>query len=486
MKSLQRKHTMRKINIPDFAEAHVLVVGDVMLDQYWYGNSRRISPEAPVPIVHVQDNEMRAGGASNVALNITALGGKVSLLGMTGDDDNALKLEALLSAQEVSCYFQKCPDYDTSVKLRVIAQQQQMIRLDFEDDFNAEDKTPLLDTFEALLNKIDIVIFSDYNKGTLSHVQEMIQQACKHGKPVIVDPKGSDFDKYRGASLLTPNRLEFETVVGECLTDQDLIAKGQVLREALQLDALLVTRGEEGMSLIRQQPEHFHLPTYAREVFDVTGAGDTVIATLAAALAANADIEDAVALANLAAGIVVRKLGTATTTLAEIHDELKQADEIGYGVITEDELAQVIEISHNRGEKVIMTNGCFDLMHTGHIDYLEKARALGDRLVVAVNSDASVTQLKGAERPINALKQRMILLAALECVDWVLPFTEETPERLYCRVLPDVIVKGGDYCPEDVVGRDCVQKNGGKVEIIAFVDGHSTTRMINKIKGLTT
>ena len=240
------------------------------------------------------------------------------------------------------------------------------------------------------------------------------------------------------------------------------------------------------MSLIRQQPEHFHLPTYAREVFDVTGAGDTVIATLAAALAANADIEDAVALANLAAGIVVRKLGTATTTLAEIHDELKQADEIGYGVITEDELVQVIEISHNRGEKVIMTNGCFDLMHTGHIDYLEKARALGDRLVVAVNSDASVTQLKGTERPINALKQRMILLAALECVDWVLPFTEETPERLYCRVLPDVIVKGGDYRPEDVIGRDCVQENGGKVEIIAFVDGHSTTRMINKIKGLTT
>jgi D-beta-D-heptose 7-phosphate kinase/D-beta-D-heptose 1-phosphate adenosyltransferase len=314
----------------------------------------------------------------------------------------------------------------------------------------------------------------------------MIQQARQKGKPVIVDPKGFDFSKYRGASLLTPNRLEFEAVVGECPTDKDLITKGQALRETLELDALLVTRGEEGMSLIRQQPEHFHLPTYAREVFDVTGAGDTVIATLAASLAANADIEDAVALANLAAGIVVRKLGTATTTLAEIHDELKQADEIGYGVITEEQLAQVIDISHRRGEKVIMTNGCFDLMHTGHIDYLEKARALGDRLVIAVNSDASVTELKGVERPINMLEQRMILLAALECVDWVLPFTEETPERLYCRVLPDVIVKGGDYRPEDVVGRDCVLENGGKVEIIAFVEGHSTTRIINKIKGVTT
>ena len=238
------------------------------------------------------------------------------------------------------------------------------------------------------------------------------------------------------------------------------------------------------MSLIRPEQALFHLPTYAREVFDVTGAGDTVIGTLAASLAAGAEIEDAVALANLAAGIVVRKLGTATTTLAEIHDALNTAEEIGYGVISEDELEQVIKISQKRGEKVIMTNGCFDLMHTGHIDYLQKARELGDKLIVAVNSDESVRALKGEARPINPLEQRMLMLSALECVDWVVAFTEDTPERLYCRVLPDIIVKGGDYKPEDVAGGECVTANGGFVEIIDFVDGYSTTKIIEKIKTL--
>ncbi|MEE9444062.1 MAG: bifunctional D-glycero-beta-D-manno-heptose-7-phosphate kinase/D-glycero-beta-D-manno-heptose 1-phosphate adenylyltransferase HldE [Cocleimonas sp.] len=472
-----------KINLPDFSNATVLVVGDVMLDQYWYGNTRRISPEAPVPIVHVRDDEMRAGGASNVALNITALGAKAKLLGMTGDDDNAEKLEALLSKQQVECHFEKHPDHDTALKLRIIAQHQQMIRLDFEDDFSEVNKSSLLKRFENLLENTDIVIFSDYNKGTLSDVSAMIEQANKKDIPCIVDPKGTDFAKYSGASLITPNWLEFETVVGTCKDETDLYAKGQTLRNSLSLDALLVTRGEDGMSLIRQDKPLFNLPTYAREVFDVTGAGDTVIGTLAASLAADSDIENAVALANLAAGIVVRKLGTATASLAEIHDALKLADEIGYGVVNEDELEQVIQISHNRGEKIIMTNGCFDLMHTGHIDYLQKARELGDKLVVAVNSDESVKVLKGESRPINTLQNRMTMLAALECVDWVVPFTEETPERLYCKVLPDVIVKGGDYKPEDVVGGDCIKAQGGKVQIIDFVEGQSTTKIIEKIKG---
>ena len=474
-----------KINIPDFSKVHVLVVGDVMLDQYWHGNSRRISPEAPVPIVHVKEDELRAGGASNVALNITSLGASASLLGMTGDDENAKKLETLLSEQGVSCHFQKCATHNTVLKLRIIAQQQQMIRLDFEDDFTSVDKSGLLETFTTLFKQADIVVFSDYDKGTLSDVQEMIQLARQLGKPAIVDPKGTEFIQYRGATLITPNRLEFETVVGKCISDEVLAAKGQELRKELEFDSLLVTRGEDGMSLIREGEEIFHLPTHAREVFDVTGAGDTVISTLAAALAAQASLEDAVVLANLAAGIVVRKLGTATTSLAEIQYEMKQENKIGYGVITEDELEQMIKISQGQGERVIMTNGCFDLMHAGHVDYLQKARELGDRLIVAVNSDQSVQELKGSERPVNLLEQRMRLLAALECVDWVIPFSEETPERLYCRVLPDVIVKGGDYRPKDVVGGDCVKARGGDVEIIKFVEGHSTTNIINKIKSLS-
>ena len=471
-----------KNKLPDFTPARVLVVGDVMLDQYWHGNSQRISPEAPVPVVHIKNNECRAGGASNVALNVAALGATAQLIGLTGDDDNADKLQSLLIKQQVDCHFLRNKDLETTLKLRVISQHQQMIRLDFEDSFASVDKTPLESQFALLLSTTDVVILSDYHKGTLSHVSRLIQMAKQVNIPIIIDPKGTDFVKYQGATLITPNRNEFEAVVGKCDNEPALISKGQALLKQFDWQALLVTRGEEGMSLFQRDKAPLHLPTYAREVFDVTGAGDTVIGTLAAALAAKADLASAVRLANLAAGLVVRKLGTATTSMAEIQDALHSHAEIGLGVITEDQLKEVIRLSQQRGEKVIMSNGCFDLMHTGHITYLQQARELGDRLVIAVNSDESVKQLKGESRPINNLQNRMTMLAALECVDWVVPFTEETPERLYCRVLPDVIVKGGDYAPDDVVGGQCVIEKGGEVKILSFVDGQSTSNIIEKIK----
>ncbi|MCK5727201.1 MAG: bifunctional D-glycero-beta-D-manno-heptose-7-phosphate kinase/D-glycero-beta-D-manno-heptose 1-phosphate adenylyltransferase HldE [Thiotrichaceae bacterium] len=470
------------IIIPDFSTAKVMVVGDVMLDQYWYGNTQRISPEAPVPVVHVRDNEIRAGGASNVALNISSLGGKPLLLGLTGDDDNADKLEQLLSQQNVDCSFQRSPTHDTCLKLRVIAQHQQMIRLDFEDDFADLDKFDLIEQFKQQLTECDVIILSDYNKGTLSAVAQLIESARKVGKPIIIDPKGTDFEKYRGATLLTPNRHEFEAVVGACENTEVLVEKAEKLRESLDLEALLVTRGEEGMTLCEKGQPAFHLPTYAREVFDVTGAGDTVIGTLATAMAAKCSFADAVALANLAAGNVVRKLGTATTSIVELQQAQHQRNEVGFGQLDEDQLEQVIIEAHQRGEKVIMTNGCFDLMHTGHIAYLEQARALGDRLVVAVNSDDSVRQLKGESRPIHSIDQRMIMLAALQCVDWVVAFSEKTPERLYCRILPDVIVKGGDYTEDQVAGGECVKKQGGDVQILSFVEGQSTSHIIEKIR----
>lgn len=472
-----------KINLPDFSQANVLVVGDVMLDKYWHGHSRRISPEAPVPVVHVRDAELRAGGASNVALNITALGGKALLLGMTGQDENAAALETLLTEQSVACHFLQERGHATSLKLRVVAQQQQMIRLDFEDDFSQVDKAALLARYEKLLAAVDVVVLSDYAKGTLSDVEALIAVARRAGKAVIIDPKGVDFARYRGASLITPNYSEFEAVAGRCQSETEIVAQASKLLDTLELDALLVTRGEHGMSLIRHDGEPLHLPTYAREVFDVTGAGDTVIGTLAAALAAGANRQNAMALANLAAGLVVRKLGTATTSLAEIQHALHEQNPIDSGIITEDELEQVIHVARAKGERVIMTNGCFDLLHTGHITYLQRARALGDRLVIAVNDDASVKVLKGDTRPINTLQDRMQVLAALGCVDWVIPFTEETPERLYCKVLPDVIVKGGDYQRHEVVGGDCVEANGGEVVLIPFIDGQSTTDMVNRIKG---
>jgi len=471
------------IKIPDFSTAKVMIVGDVMLDQYWSGNTRRISPEAPVPVVHVRDNEMRAGGASNVALNISSLGGQPILLGLTGDDENADKLEQLLNDKGVVCHFQRSAAHDTCLKLRVIAQHQQMIRLDFEDDFSDIDKAALLADFNRHIEHCDVIILSDYNKGTLSDVTALIAAANKAGKPTVIDPKGTEFEKYRGATLLTPNRHEFEAVVGSCETTEILVDKAQQLRASLDLDALLVTRGEEGMTLCVKNQPPFHLPTYAREVFDVTGAGDTVIGTLATAMAAQCRLTDAVALANLAAGNVVRKLGTATTTVTELQQAQHQRSAVGFGQLDEDQLQQVIIEAHQRGEKVIMTNGCFDLMHTGHITYLQQARALGDRLVVAVNSDESVRQLKGESRPINPLGQRMMMLAALQCVDWVVAFSEETPERLYCNVLPDVIVKGGDYHENDVAGGECVKKQGGAVKILTFVEGQSTSNIIEKIKG---
>jgi D-beta-D-heptose 7-phosphate kinase/D-beta-D-heptose 1-phosphate adenosyltransferase len=474
-----------KNKLPDFTPARVLVVGDVMLDQYWHGNSQRISPEAPVPVVHIKQDELRAGGASNVALNIAALGATVQLIGLTGEDDNADKLQSLLQNQQVGCHFLRCENFDTTLKLRVISQHQQMIRLDFEDSFASIDKQALEDRFQQLLATTDVVILSDYNKGTLSSVSQLIHIAKQSHIPIIIDPKGVEFEKYRGATLITPNRSEFEAVVGECNSEQALVSKGKELLNAFDWQALLVTRGEEGMSLFQRGKAPIHLPTYAREVFDVTGAGDTVIGTLAAALAAKTDVATAVGLANLAAGLVVRKLGTATTSIAEICDALHSEADIEQGVISEDQLAVVIKRAQQRGEKVIMSNGCFDLMHTGHITYLQQARALGDRLVIAVNSDASVKILKGETRPINTLPHRMAMLAALECVDWVVPFKEETPERLYCRVLPDVIVKGGDYAPHEVVGGKCVMGKGGEVKILSFVDGQSTSKMIKKIKGNT-
>jgi D-beta-D-heptose 7-phosphate kinase/D-beta-D-heptose 1-phosphate adenosyltransferase len=364
----------------------------------------------------------------------------------------------------------------------VLSRHQQLIRLDFEEPMDGLSFEPMLEQYRVALADCGAVILSDYGKGTLAWVRQMVALAREAGKPVLIDPKGTDFERYQGATLMTPNLVEFEAVAGRCRDTQSLVEQGEALRQRLQMEAMLVTRGEAGMTLLDGEAPPFHQPTHAREVYDVTGAGDTVIATLAAGIAAGATRRDAVAVANLAAGIVVGKLGTATTSVAELYQATHDPEETGFGVLDQDQLQQAIQRAHARGEKVIMTNGCFDLLHTGHVRYLAEARKLGDRLVVAVNSDQSVRQLKGESRPINSLESRMTLLAALESVDWVVPFVEETPERLYCKVLPDVVVKGGDYRPEEVAGGKCVIESGGAVEILQFVEGHSTTSIVEKIK----
>lgn len=472
--------------LPDFSRARVLVAGDVMLDRYWVGPTSRISPEAPVPVVRIQKDETRPGGAANVALNIVSLGASVRLVGVAGVDEAGRLLAAELAAGGVAADLIACPGRPTITKLRVLSRNQQLIRLDFEESLSMAgvfDRAAYLARFREALAPVGAVVLSDYGKGTLVDVVALIAAAREAGKPVLVDPKGSDYRPYRGATLLTPNMGEFEAVVGPCRSEDELVEKGEKLRVELGLQALLITRSEKGMTLLQPGHAPLHLPTEAREVFDVTGAGDTVIAALAAALAAGQDLAHACRLANLAAGIVVGKLGTATVSPAELQRALRHEDEDDTGVLAEDELVRRVAEVRAQGKTVVMTNGCFDILHVGHVRYLEAARRLGDLLVVAVNDDDSVKRLKGPTRPLNAVADRMKLLAALKCVDWVVPFGEDTPARLIGRVLPDLLVKGGDYQPEQVAGYEAVRANGGEVVILDFYDGYSTTRLIEKARG---
>ncbi len=472
------------MQLPHWEKGRVLVVGDVMLDRYWRGATGRISPEAPVPVVRVADEDNRPGGAGNVAVNLASLGSRPRLLGCVGRDTEADLLRAALDRSGIA--HELVPwERPTITKLRVISRNQQLIRLDFETP--AGDEAPMAGLTEGLranLEGSDVVILSDYAKGAMAEVQAMIEAARKQGLPVLVDPKGRDFSRYRGATVLTPNLGEFEAVVGACPDQDTLVTRGQALARELELEALLVTRGEQGMSLIRTDGGVLHLPARAREVFDVTGAGDTVIAVMAGALASGAVLESAAEIANLAAGLVVGRLGAASVTPAELRLAIHDAGAPEAAVMDEDTLKAAVAHARSKGERIVMTNGCFDLLHAGHVRYLRQARAMGDRLIVAVNDDDSVRRLKGDSRPVTPLDDRMGVLAALESVDWVLPFSEDTPQRVICELLPDCLVKGGDYRPEEVAGHDCVVANGGEVRILEFMEGRSTSETIKRIRGV--
>jgi D-beta-D-heptose 7-phosphate kinase/D-beta-D-heptose 1-phosphate adenosyltransferase len=471
--------------IPEFDRARLLVAGDVMLDRYWQGPTSRISPEAPVPVVRIQKDETRPGGAANVALNIAALGGHARLLGVVGRDEAAEKLRAESCRHGVDPIFVYAKGHPTITKLRVLSRNQQLIRLDFEESLSqlgAFDRQDYLERFRSCLGDLQVVILSDYGKGTLIDAAELIGAARAAGRAVLVDPKGSDWRPYRGATLITPNLTELEAVVGACPDEASIVAKGGRLRDELGLDALLVTRSEHGMTLLVPGHPPLHLPTEAREVFDVTGAGDTVIATFGAALAAGHDFAHAARIANLAAGIVVGKLGTATVSTAELARAISRTHEDDSAVLSEEALLERVAAARAQGQVVVMTNGCFDLLHVGHVRYLEAARRLGDVLIVAVNDDDSVKRLKGPTRPLNQVADRMRMLAALKCVDWVVPFAEDTPQRLVGRVLPDLLVKGGDYRPEQVAGYAEVTANGGQVVILDFYAGYSTTGIIERAR----
>jgi D-beta-D-heptose 7-phosphate kinase / D-beta-D-heptose 1-phosphate adenosyltransferase len=471
------------MNISNFNKTKILIVGDLMLDSYWKGSVSRVSPEAPVPIVHIGIQEDRAGGAGNVALNAAKLGANCHLIGLVGNDSVAERLEIILKENQVQYNLLKVDGFKSINKLRILSQSQQLIRLDFEDDFSNIDKKLLLESFKEQLKFTDIVILSDYGKGTLNDIQMLIKESKLANKKVIVDPKGKDFNRYKGASIITPNLAEFEVIVGKCNSEKVIEEQGFKLLKSLELDAILITRGEYGMTLLEKGKIPYHLPTFAREVFDVTGAGDTVVASLSIALASGFNLTNAVKLANIAAGLVVGKVGTATLTLQELQESL----EIN-SLTTVSKIIQLsalkVEIKKYRdvGKKIVMTNGCFDILHPGHITLLEEARALGDYLIVAVNDDKSVQRLKGDLRPINNLSVRMRMLAALECVNWVVSFEEDTPENLYRLILPDILVKGGDYQEDEIIGGNAVKLAGGRVVVLNFIDGFSTTKFINRIK----
>lgn len=471
-----------KVTLPDFSRAGVLVVGDVMLDRYWNGGTSRISPEAPVPIVKVENVQERPGGAANVAMNIASLGAVIQLVGLTGEDDAARGLASSLDNFNVRCDLVAVPGYPTITKLRILARHQQLIRLDFEQRFSGVDVQPLHQRIRAALPSIGALVLSDYAKGALDSVEEMIKLARTANVPVLIDPKGTDFARYCGATLLTPNLAEFEAVVGKCQDEKQLVNRGMELLAKLELSALLITRSEQGMTLLQPDKTPLHLPTQAQEVFDVTGAGDTVIAVLGAAIAAGETLEQACFFANVAAGMVVGKLGTSTISMAELKNALHARPKTGFGVMDETALKQAVSDVRKRGEKVVMTNGCFDILHAGHVAYLANARMLGDRLIVAINSDASTQRLKGTDRPVNPLSNRMAVLSALEAVDWVVAFEEDTPQRLIAEVLPDLLVKGGDYQPQEIAGSEAVWANGGEVRVLNFEEGISTTQIITKIR----
>jgi D-beta-D-heptose 7-phosphate kinase/D-beta-D-heptose 1-phosphate adenosyltransferase len=469
-----------KIEIPSFENTRALVVGDVMLDQYWHGNASRISPEAPVPIVQINELEERPGGAANVALNLSTLGCKVDLMGIIGKDRSGELLKTKLQTTTIKSHLYSFPDVPTISKLRIIGRNQQLIRLDFEQKFASSHADCLIERYTQLLSEVDIVVLSDYGKGTLAQVKTLIALARRQGIPVLVDPKSNDFSQYAGATLITPNLKEFEAVVGSCLAGRDIEHKGFPLLNAHQFEAILVTRSEHGMTLLQKGHNSLHLPTRAREVYDVSGAGDTVISVLAASVAAGLTLDTAAMLANTAAGVVVQKLGTATVSLPELRRAWQRQHDSEMGILTEAQLIVAIADARAHGETIVMTNGCFDILHTGHVTYLEQAKELGQRLIIAVNDDASVARLKGSNRPINSLRDRMMVLAALRAVDWVVSFSEDTPERIIKQLNPDILVKGGDYRVEDIAGSDFVLSKGGQVKVLGFVRGYSTSSLIKK------
>jgi len=456
-----------------------------MIDHYLWGKTERISPEAPVPVIDVQKENEMLGGAGNVVNNLVSLGADVMVLSVVGEDKIAERLKNILENLDVGTYaLLGDRKRMTSIKSRVMASHQQVVRFDNESRYDIDGKSEkiLLDRINELLDKgIDTILLSDYGKGVLTKTltQEVIASARRLNIKIMVDPKGTDYAKYYGATAITPNRKEAGEATGISIVDTESLKKaGFHLKETLGLDRVIVTLSEEGMAVFGEEMRL--IPTVAREVYDVTGAGDTVIATLGYVGACGGNIDEAARIANAAAAVVVAKPGSATASWEEIFDYERSLHQstTEHRIQQRGAISETVKRLRRDGKKIVFTNGCFDILHLGHIRYLEKAKSFGDVLIVGLNSDESVKRLKGKDRPVNSQYDRAYLLAALESVDYVTIFGEDTPYELLETIRPDILVKGGDYAGKEVVGRELA----GQLRIVEFVEGRSTTGIIEKMR----
>lgn len=459
--------------------ARILIVGDIMLDHYIMGDATRISPEAPVPVVGVKHEELRLGGAANVAANIAAMGGDATLLFLTGHDTSTQQLLNLLSRYSLKIHVVDDLNASTTKKTRVLASQQQIIRIDSDFHLNPDQQQKILKAFSDIVSQFDFIVFSDYSKGTLDRLPEFLSITKKRQKFTLVDPKRSDPQFYRGASVLKPNRREFAALFGEAASIIDISKRAEKAIAKFDIGAMVVTLGQQGMLVIESNKPPIEMPTKARDVFDVSGAGDTVMASLACELSAGKSLSFASMKSNIAASIAVAHLGTHIVTLDELEKEVANERFLSKRIITSNELKGLIAQLRAANKKIVFTNGCFDILHTGHVRLFNEARTLGDVLIVGLNSDTSIKVLKGDRRPINSFSSRAEVVLGLEAVNFVIEFDSPTPIDLITEILPDVLVKGGDYKIDDIVGYDVVKANGGEVRSLTYHAGYSTSRIVN-------
>ncbi len=469
-------------------QPHILVIGDLMIDHYLWGGCERISPEAPVQVVDIARETTVLGGAGNVINNLVTLGARVSVAGVIGDDDNGIELKEMLLSLGASCEgLIVQTGRKTSKKSRIIASNQQILRYDKEskEPIGQVSVESLIDYVAKVVDQCDMVILSDYGKGVITEAvaQGIIVSAKAKGKKVLVDPKGKDYSKYSGAYLLTPNKKEASEATGIMIKDDATLREALLsLKATCNLQCSMITLSEDGIAIYDESMRRY--PTVAKEVFDVTGAGDTVIASLSFALSCGLSIDEAAPFANHAAAVVVGKIGSATVTLDEIEtyeSSLHQSTSDAH-IKSHDEIVAISKRLKSEGKRVVFTNGCFDILHVGHVKYLQEAKSYGDALIVGLNSDSSVRELKGPTRPVNPEADRAYILAALESVDYVVMFSDETPYELIKNIAPDILVKGGDYEGKSVVGAEFA----GELRLVQFVDGKSTTATISRInEGVT-